>query len=189
MWMVLEDILANRNLGTEAVLHFSPEPFLESRLRASAKTYVGSDLIMRRVDVRSDLLALPFADAAFDIVIASYILQYVSDDARALRELRRVLKPGGIALLPVTIVASSTIEYPEPNLNESGGHVRAPGVDYYDRYRSHFSAIELHPSQDYPESSQPWVYEDRTRWPTPQMPLRRPMPGIRHPEVIPVCTR
>jgi len=108
---------------------------------------------------------------------------------RALREIHRVLRPGGIAILPVTIVAEKTVEYPEPNMLESGGHVRAPGVDYYDRFRQVFGRVDLHDSGSVPEEFQLYVYEDRTNWPTPEMPLRRAMPGIRHREIVPVCWR
>ena len=38
---------------------------------------------------------LPFADGAFDVVISSFVLQLVRDRAQALREARRVLRPGG----------------------------------------------------------------------------------------------
>lgn len=42
--------------------------------------------------------AIPFADAVFDAVIFSYLLRYVSDVPATLRELARVLKPGGMML-------------------------------------------------------------------------------------------
>jgi demethylmenaquinone methyltransferase/2-methoxy-6-polyprenyl-1,4-benzoquinol methylase len=41
------------------------------------------------------MLALPFGDGEFDIVTAGYGLRNVSDIARALAEIHRVLKPGG----------------------------------------------------------------------------------------------
>jgi SAM-dependent methyltransferase len=48
-----------------------------------------------------DVCALPFADETFDCVLATDIIEHVDDDAAALREIRRVLKPGGRVLITV----------------------------------------------------------------------------------------
>jgi len=48
---------------------------------------------------QADLEALPFADAAFDLVVAITVLYTVPDDARAIAELARVLKPGGAVVI------------------------------------------------------------------------------------------
>lgn len=45
--------------------------------------------------VRADVQALPFEDDAFDLALANHMLYHVPDLPRALRELRRVLRPGG----------------------------------------------------------------------------------------------
>jgi ubiquinone/menaquinone biosynthesis C-methylase UbiE len=50
---------------------------------------------------RGDICALPFADAAFDFVIATDVIEHVDDDSRALREVARVLRAGGRALIAV----------------------------------------------------------------------------------------
>ncbi|HET6950451.1 MAG TPA: methyltransferase domain-containing protein, partial [Acidimicrobiales bacterium] len=44
----------------------------------------------------ADAQALPFTDARFDVVVADHMLYHVPDPARAVAELRRVLRPGGV---------------------------------------------------------------------------------------------
>ena len=51
--------------------------------------------------VQGDALALPFADATFDRVIASEVLEHIPDDTAAMRELARVLRPGGTMAVTV----------------------------------------------------------------------------------------
>jgi ubiquinone/menaquinone biosynthesis C-methylase UbiE len=48
--------------------------------------------------VEADLAALPFDDATFDVVVAITVLYHVDDDRSAVRELARVLRPGGVTL-------------------------------------------------------------------------------------------
>jgi ubiquinone/menaquinone biosynthesis C-methylase UbiE len=46
-----------------------------------------------------DALALPYADGSFDAAVSTQVYEYVADIPRALSELRRVLRPGGRALV------------------------------------------------------------------------------------------
>ena len=48
-----------------------------------------------------DLCELPFAEGDFDLVIATDVLEHVEDEARAVGELRRVLRPGGRLIVTV----------------------------------------------------------------------------------------
>lgn len=48
-----------------------------------------------------DVCAMPFEDGVFDLVLATDIIEHVEDDGLALAEIRRVLKPGGAAILTV----------------------------------------------------------------------------------------
>lgn len=50
---------------------------------------------------RGDICAMPFADKSFDVVLATDIVEHVEDDKLALREITRVLRPGGKVLLTV----------------------------------------------------------------------------------------
>lgn len=73
-----------------------------------------------------DALRLPFADESFDVVVASEVLEHIDDDAAALREIARVLKPGGRAAVtvprwwPERICWALSSEY----RSARGGHVR-----------------------------------------------------------------
>jgi SAM-dependent methyltransferase len=76
--------------------------------------------------VSGDATAMPFGDGVFDRVIAAEVLEHVLDDQRAMNELARVLRPGGLAAvtvpswLPERICWALSAEYHEV----PGGHVR-----------------------------------------------------------------
>jgi SAM-dependent methyltransferase len=80
----------------------------------------------RAVAVRGDAYRLPFPDGAFDVVVASEVLEHLHDDDKAFAELRRVLKPGGrIAVtvprwFPERVCWALSDAYHEVE----GGHVR-----------------------------------------------------------------
>ena len=167
------------------VLHFAPEKCF-SPLFAGVSQYDTADLFAPGVKFRCDIRRMQFADASYDFFLASHVLEHVQEDMQAIAEIRRILRANGIAVLPVPIVCDKTIEYGAPNRNE-GDHVRAPGVDYFDRYRSHFTSVEVFTSDLFPRKHQVYVYEDRSIWPTPECPYRRPMSGEKHLDFVPVC--
>ena len=75
--------------GCRLTLTDFSEGMLETA-RANTAHLPGTDY--RRVDAQD----IPYADGSFDAVIANMMLYHVPDIQRALREIRRVLKPGGV---------------------------------------------------------------------------------------------
>lgn len=84
------------------VLHVAPEARFARRFRGAARTYTTADWLDASCDLRLNLSAMPeIRDASWDTLIACDVLEHVPDDAAALREIRRILRPGGSALLTV----------------------------------------------------------------------------------------
>lgn len=185
-YLVIEKLAENYDFKKMSILHFAPEPFFRQYFKNVFEKYTSADLLMKDVDYKADLLNLFFPDKSFDFIFASHVLEHIKEDLRALSEIRRILKPNGIAILPVPIVAYKTVEYPEPNPNEIG-HVRAPGPDYLEKYSIYFSKVEMFSSNNFPAKYQTFVYEDRTGFPNEKMPLRPSMAGDKHLEFVPVC--
>jgi ubiquinone/menaquinone biosynthesis C-methylase UbiE len=73
-------------------IDFSPGMLDVARRRA--------EQLGRKIDLRqADALDLPFPDASFDTVVATYVLCAVPDEGLAVKEMTRVLRPGGLLLL------------------------------------------------------------------------------------------
>lgn len=86
-----------------SVLHFSPERGLAGALAAQrnleyATSWYESN---RRADYHLDLTKLALPDNSWDVMIVYHILEHIPDDAAAMREMYRVLKPGGWAVVQV----------------------------------------------------------------------------------------
>ena len=184
--IVLDKLSASHTLSNMKLLRVAPESYFIPYFQKRAEQYVSMDLNMDRVSVKADILRLPFENAVFDVVFASHVLEHIQNDRGALSEIKRVLTDRGIAILPVPIVAEKTIEYPEPNPLEAG-HVRAPGPDYFERFNEFFSRVELYSSEDVSPEYQPFIFEKREHWPTDHLPWRKPMPGEKHIDFVPVC--
>jgi SAM-dependent methyltransferase len=66
----------------------------------------------------ADAYALPFADGTFDVTHAHQVLQHLADPVAALRELRRVTKPGGVVAVRDADYSGMTWYPPSPTLDE-----------------------------------------------------------------------
>lgn len=187
-YLVLTRLEKTSKLREMKVLHFAPEKFFKDWFIRKAASYESADLRMEGVDHHVDITSLPFLDNSYDLVFASHVLEHVHDDKAAIGEIARILAPGGMAILPVPIVVEDTIEYQEPNAYEAY-HVRAPGIDYFDRYRSHFHQVKIISSDDFDEKYQTYTYENRSSPNKIMFPHRTPMAGVRHLDYVPVCIK
>lgn len=143
LWLFLHQRTDFFSHPPQRMLHVAPEQALESRFREIVGDgYITADAHPGRADVTMDITDIHYDAGTFDVVYCSHVLEHVLDDRQAMREIRRVLKPDGWAILLVPINAETTFEdptvvSPEERLRVFGqrDHVRIYGHDYSDRLR------------------------------------------------------
>ena len=134
------ELLAGRD-----ILHFAPERQFRDRIRATAKSYTSADYERGDCDLRLDMSAMAsVADAKYDAIIACDVLEHVPDDRAALRELHRILRAGGVAILTVPQKDSPAATDEDPSVTDEAererrfgqkDHVRMFGDDFAERVR------------------------------------------------------
>lgn len=147
------------------VLHFAPEQAFYKRFKKLKNLdYTTTDLNSPIADVKADICNLPFEDNRFDFIICNHVLEHITDDHQAMKELYRIIKPGGTAILMVPFDENREITYEDPSITDPKerarvfgqyDHVRIYGRDYFDRlravgfevnpvpYTTHFSEKEI----------------------------------------------
>ena len=128
------------------VLHFAPEQAFYKRFRNMENLdYTTTDLNSPLADVKADICDLPFDDNTYDIIFCNHVLEHIPNDEKAMLELYRVLKPGGMAILQIpqdlsraTTFEDNSITDPKKRAEIFGqyDHVRVYGRDYFDKLRS-----------------------------------------------------
>lgn len=152
LWLYLRDVL---NIGDRPtrLLHLAPERGIERRLRELPMIdYTCGDIDAALAEERVDVVRMPYADGAFDLVLCSHVLEHVPDDRRAIAEIHRVLRPGGRAIIIVPVKIERTEEFLDPSPKPAHpdgyrrvgphGHVRKIGADYPERLREGGFSVE-----------------------------------------------
>lgn len=93
------------------VLDFSPSKGLSRKLSSIlGKHYVASDYSGELASNRYDITKVPLKDASFDLILCYHVLEHVPNDAAAMGELFRLLRPGGLLMAQVPFKDGETLE-------------------------------------------------------------------------------
>ncbi|GAA1755333.1 methyltransferase domain-containing protein [Luedemannella helvata] len=137
-------LILQRNPGLLAgldVLHFAPEYALQQSVEKFCGTYVAAvyDGSPHSVDIQR----MPYGAESFDLIICSHVLEHVADDRMALREVRRVLRPAGTAVVAVPFIGTWETTFEDPSVTDprerallfgQSDHVRFYGADIEERF-------------------------------------------------------
>ncbi len=128
-----------------SVLDVAPEEFMQRKLHALANLdYLSIDLVSPLAMKKMDVTKLELTDESFDVAFCNHVFEHIPNDLQAMREVRRILKSGGWAILqtPVDLSRATTdedpsITDPQELLRRFGqtDHIRIYGRDLFDRLR------------------------------------------------------
>jgi SAM-dependent methyltransferase len=141
LWLFLRQHTDLFDGRARKILHVAPEAVLSRRIsQLPGADYLSADLSDDTAMVRMDITDIQYPDESFDVIYCSHVLEHVPDDRQAMRELLRVLKTRGWAVLLVPIFAQPSFEDPsivDPAERERAfgqhDHVRKYGPDFVDR--------------------------------------------------------
>lgn len=154
-WLTFKDDLDECNASGGKLLHFAAEQCLYNYISSLERIdYWPVDIAITQPFVRKriDITDIDFPDDTFDLVICNHVMEHVEDDASAFRELKRVLKPRGRAIISVPLepdrdVTFENKEYNTPALRlkhfGQGNHVRKYGMDIVDRMERAGLSVEI----------------------------------------------
>ena len=151
------------DLTTKKILQFGPEKWL-MRAMKNNPDYEPADLYAPIAKFRLDITEIDRPDNFFDVVIANHVFEHVDDDKAAMREMFRVLKPGGYGFFSVPINLSRDEPYENPAITDPderfahfGGtdHKRYYGRDFAKKLEAAgFVSVEAYRRQ--PEEEVKW---------------------------------
>jgi predicted SAM-dependent methyltransferase len=128
------------------VLHIAPEQcFLPIFKKMPNLKYVTADIESPIADLHFDLHHSPLPDNSFDVILANHVLEHVEDDIQCMRELYRMMKPGGWGIFQVPQDTTRLTTYEDKNIKTpeerekhfwQKDHVRLYGLDYPERLKS-----------------------------------------------------
>ena len=107
--------------------------------------YTTTDLNSPLADVKADICDLPFDDNSYDVIFCNHVLEHIPDDQKAMKELYRVLRPGGMGIFQIPQDLNRETTFEDDSITDKAerarifgqyDHVRIYGRDYFDKLRS-----------------------------------------------------
>lgn len=153
MWLYLK---GHSNFFTAEkldVLHIAPEQCFHKKFKQQTNlNYLTGDLVSPIADMHFDLHEIPLEDNRFDVIFCNHVMEHVDDALQCMKELHRVMKPGGWGIMQVPQDTTRDVTYEDPNITSpeerekhfwQKDHVRLFGMDYPDWLRNAGFSVEV----------------------------------------------
>lgn len=159
MWLYLKNE-TDFFTAPKKLLHIAPEQCFYHRFKAQKNLdYLTGDLVSPLAEIHFDLHHIPLEDNRFDLVFCNHVLEHVDDAMQCMREIYRVMKPGGWAIMQVPQDVSRETTYEDKSITSpeerekhfwQKDHVRLFGKDYPDWLRrAGFEVQEYNPAEKF----------------------------------------
>ncbi|MCK5345134.1 MAG: methyltransferase domain-containing protein [Candidatus Heimdallarchaeota archaeon] len=169
-WLVLDRKFTFFDSNAD-VLDIAPMQYFQNYcLQRSSLKYLSADLSSELAMDKIDLTATPYPDSSFDFILCSHVLEHIPDDRAAMKEMYRLLRPTGIALIQVPLHDQPT--YEDASITDplqrtihfgQADHVRIYGSDITQRLRNvGFSVISKSCDDLFPRSELKYFGLDET---------------------------
>ena len=169
-WLWLHENGGDKFAG-QRILHFAPEKIWLRNMRHNP-LYETADLKQAGVTHRVDFTQVPLPDESYGVVMAHHVLEHIDSDRKAIGEIWRLLRHGGIAVLSVPVNTSRNETHEDLALTDPaarrkhfGGtdHKRFYGLDFADRLKQAGFRVEtfrLDPWKEarYGLQNDEWIY-------------------------------
>jgi predicted SAM-dependent methyltransferase len=129
------------------ILHFAPEKHLSELIKTyNPNIYIQCDLQPKSKNIQKiNIENIPHKNSTFELIIANHVLEHVYNDSLAIKEIYRVLKPEGFAVLQVPFSKKLPSTFSDAKINTDylknffygqEDHVRIYGQDFIERIRN-----------------------------------------------------
>ncbi|MBK9283534.1 MAG: methyltransferase domain-containing protein [Sphingobacteriaceae bacterium] len=142
LWLYLKD-KTNFFTAKHKVLHIAPEQcFYKIFRKMENLDYTTGDYNSPIADIHFDLHSAPFKDNTFDVIFCNHVLEHVNDANQCMRELYRIMRPGGWGIFQVPLDATRETTLEDKNIITEADrekhywqkdHLRLFGLDYKDK--------------------------------------------------------